>query len=305
VKPPPSELRPAPARQGPGPMPAALLDALDFELGRRAGGLLPGEQRAPGAGLGTELAQLRPYEVGDDVRQLDPAASARTRVPHVRLQVPERAITTWLLLDVSPSMSFGTAERLKSDVAEGVALAIGRLALRRAGRLAVISFGVGAPVLVPPRGGRLAYVGLRRTVAAGVAPDGSGDPSSLATALHRLARAARMPGLAVVVSDFRDQDDWSRPLRLVGHRHDVLAVEVGDPREAALPAVGHLTLVDPESGRHVAVDTSRETIRSRYAEAEHARREAVARDLRGAGARHVRLSTDEPWLRGLARALDR
>jgi uncharacterized protein (DUF58 family) len=158
---------------------------------------------------------------------------------------------------------------------------------------------------VPPRGGRLAYVGLRRTVAAGVAPDGSGDPSSLATALHRLARAARMPGLAVVVSDFRDQDDWSRPLRLVGHRHDVLAVEVGDPREAALPAVGHLTLVDPESGRHVAVDTSRETIRSRYAEAEHARREAVARDLRGAGARHVRLSTDEPWLRGLARALDR
>src|SRR6201999_3289873 len=100
---------------------------------RRAGGRLPAERRAAGAGSGTELAQLRPYAPGDDPRRLDPAASARTGVPHVRQHVPERALTTWIVLDLSASMAFGTGERLKSDVAEGVAGVVGRLAVRRGG----------------------------------------------------------------------------------------------------------------------------------------------------------------------------
>ena len=298
-----AELRPAPARQGPGPMPTELLDALDVELRRRAGGPLPGDQRAAGVGTGTELAQLRPYEVGDDVRQLDAAATARTGIPHVRLHVPERAVTTWLVLDVSPSMAFGTSRRLKSDVAEGVAMAFGRLALRRAGRLALVTFGAARPIVLPPRGGRPALLGLRRAVEAGVAPDGPGDRSGLASALHRLARMARLPGLVAVVSDFRDQDAWARALRLLGQRHDVIAVEIADRHEGELPAAGHLTLVDPESGRHVAVDTSRSAVRRRYAAAERARREGVARDLRAARARHVTLTTEGPWLRDLAGAL--
>ena len=89
-------------RQGPGPIAGGLVEALDLVLARRAGGVLPGERRAPGLGAGTELAQLRPYQLGDDVRRLDAAASARTGVPHVREHVPERTLTTWLLLDVSP-----------------------------------------------------------------------------------------------------------------------------------------------------------------------------------------------------------
>jgi uncharacterized protein (DUF58 family) len=296
-------LRPPAARQGPGRMPPALLDAMEVRLARRSGGLLPGDRPAAGAGVGTELAQLRPYEVGDDVRQIDAAASARTAVPHVRLQVPERTLTTWLALDISPSMAFGTAERLKSDVAEGVSLVVGRLALRRAGRLAVVTFGAGPPGLVPPRGGRLAMLALRRRLETGVAQDGEGDPEGLAGALHRLARVVRMPGLVVVVSDFRDQAAWGRPLRILAQRHDVVAVEIADPREDELPAVGHLTLVDPETGRHVSVDTSRQAVRERYAAGEAERRAAVARDIGAAGAAHVRLSTDEPWLQRLARAL--
>ena len=119
---------------GPGPDPARRWStALDLVVARRAAGALPGDRRAAGVGTGTELAQLRPYEVGDDVRQIDPAATARTGEPHVRLHVPERTLTTWLVLDVSPSMAFGTADRLKADVAEGVALVLGRLAVRRAG----------------------------------------------------------------------------------------------------------------------------------------------------------------------------
>ena len=108
-----------PGRQGPGPTPASAVAALDLAIARRTAGRLPGEHISSGVGLGTELAQIRPYVIGDDLRQIDPAASARTNELHVRLQVPERALTTWVLLDVSPSMAFGTADRLKSDVAAG------------------------------------------------------------------------------------------------------------------------------------------------------------------------------------------
>src|SRR6201990_3638634 len=134
-----------PGRQGPGAMSAALVEQFDLVLAERASGVLPGERRAAGRGVGTELAQIRPYQAGDDVRRLDAAASARTGVPHVRDHVPERTLTTWIVLDVSASMAFGTADRLKSDVAEGVALVIGRLAVRRAGRVGLLTCGSPPP----------------------------------------------------------------------------------------------------------------------------------------------------------------
>src|ERR687884_633455 len=133
------------ARQGPGPMPQRLVDALDLVIATRAGGLLPGDRPGAGVGSGTELAQLRPYEVGNDVRQIDPSATARAGEPYVRVHVPERTLTTWLAVDVSPSMAFGTAQRLKSGVAEGAAQVLSRLAVRRAGRVALMTFGAGTP----------------------------------------------------------------------------------------------------------------------------------------------------------------
>ena len=102
-------LQPPAARQGPGPIPQPLIEALDVSINRLLSRTLPGERRAAGVGLGMELAQIRPYEIGDDVRHIDPAATARTGQPHVRRHVPERALTTWIVLDVSPSMAFGTA----------------------------------------------------------------------------------------------------------------------------------------------------------------------------------------------------
>src|SRR3954471_9090723 len=161
---------PPPGRQGPGRMPTAAVEALDLVVARRAAGALPGDRRAAGLGAGTELAQLRPYEIGDDVRQIDPNASARTGIPHVRLHVPERALTTWLVLDVSPSMAFGTAERLKADVAEGVILVLGRLAARRGGRVALLTSGTHPQRFLPPRSGRGALPPLHRLVREGVAP---------------------------------------------------------------------------------------------------------------------------------------
>ncbi len=296
-------LQPPAARQGPGPIAQPLIEALDVGLNRLVSRMLPGDRRAAGVGLGTELAQLRQYEIGDDVRHIDPAATARTGQPHVRMHVPERALSTWLVLDVSPSMAFGTAERLKADVAEGVALVFGRLGVRRAGSVGLVAFGAEHPRVLPARGSKPGIVALRRMLGEGVAPDGEHDPEGMAGALRRVARLARQPGLVVVISDFREQHGWERPLGSLRVRHSVLAVEIVDPRELELPSVGHLALIDPESGARVEVDTSRRHVRERFAELERERREGVARELRRLRIDQVTLSTADDWLLTLGRHL--
>jgi uncharacterized protein (DUF58 family) len=329
VAPAPALIAPAGA-QGPGALRGALVEALDLLLARRASGVLPGDRRASGLGEGTELAQIRPYQVGDDVRRLDAAASARTGVPHVRDHVPERALTTWVLLDVSASMAFGTGARLKSDVAAGVVEVVGRLAVRRAGRVALLTCGAPVETLLPPRGGRRALVALRRAVAAGVAPDGTPPrDDALALGLRRIMRLARGPGLIVVVSDFRElsagngsserggalvagdpragasgRPGWTRALSALATRHDVLAVEVTDPREAELPDAGQLVLVDPETGARLEVDSTATSLRQAFAGAELARRDALRAALRRARARHVALdAAADDWLRELGKGL--
>ena len=296
-------LAPPAARQGPGPLPGALVEALDLSVSRLVTRTLPGDRRAAGVGLGTELAQMRPYVLGDDVRHLDAAASARTGSPHVRLHVPERALTTWIALDVSPSMAFGTARRLKADVAEGAALVFGRLGVRRAGSVGLVAFGAGAPRLLAPRGAKPGIVALRNALAAGVARDGVQDSDGLAEALRRVGRLAGQPGLVVVISDFRDQHGWERALGPLRARHSVLAAEIGDPREGELPAVGHLTLVDPETGARVEVNSSRRRVRERFAALERERRDRVAAELRRLRVVHLRLGTDQDWLVELGRQL--
>ncbi|MDP9378012.1 MAG: DUF58 domain-containing protein [Actinomycetota bacterium] len=291
-----------PGRQGPGRMPAPVVARLDVSLARRAGGVLPGEHRTLGVGAGTELAQLRPYEPGDDLRQLDPAASARTAVPHVRQHVPERAMTTWLLLDVSPSMAFGTGDRLKSDVAEGVALAIAQLAVRRGGRLALVTAGAAKARVLEPRGGRAAIAAVRRVLREGVACDATEHPVTLADSLSRVHRLARSRGLVVVASDLRDEG-WARPLRRLTARHSAVVVEVTDPREAALPEAGRMLLTDPETGMQVEADTSSPQLRRAFSQAERERRSRVLEATRRAGAEHVTLSTQGDWLRELTRRL--
>lgn len=293
-----------PGRQGPGRVPERLVERLDLLASPRASGLLPGDRLAVGQGDGTELAQLRAYQVGDDVRWLDAAASARTGEPHVKLHVPERTLTTWLIVDVSPSMSFGTAERLKSDVAEGAAGLLARLALRRGGHVGLMTTGEPEPRTLPPRSGQAALHAVRSALAAGVAPDGFSDPSALANALRRAARlASQSRSLVIVMSDFIDARELRAPIASLAARHAVLAIEVVDPRETELPAVGHLSVVDPETGRTVHVDTSRRELRERFADYQRARREELAADLRRAGAGHLVLRTDGDWLRELGRGL--
>ena len=288
-----------PARPGPGPTPEALLRALDLTVGRRIRGLLPGEYRAHDLGGGTELAQVRPYEPGDDVRRIDWNVTARTTVPHVRVHVPERALTAWLLLDVSPSMTFGTADRRKADVAEGVAVAIGHLATQRGNRLGIVTFGGSRDRRVPPAAGRLGLLGLLTAARVDAVEEGVGATSP-ADALRIANAATPRGGLVVLVSDFRGPRDWLRQLAALAARHHVIAVEIDDPRESELTDVGELTLIDAETGREVRVDTSSGRLRERFAEGAAAERASLARDLRRLGVDHIVLSTAGSWLRTLA-----
>jgi uncharacterized protein (DUF58 family) len=284
-------------------MPQRIVDGLELVMATRAGGALPGDKRAAGVGAGTELAQLRPYEVGDDVRQIDASATARAGEPYVRVHVPERTLTTWVVADISPSMAFGTAGRLKSDVAEGAAQLVARLAVRRAGRVALMTFGAGPPQLHRPRASKPGLVAVRRALSEGVARDGGRDPHALADALMRLGRVATQPGLVAIVSDFRDQEDWTRPLGALRANHSVFAIEVRDPREMSLPDVGRLAVVDPETGEHAQVDTSHPKLRARFAAIEAEGRARVAREMRRLRVAHSVVSTDGDWLRALGREL--
>ncbi len=222
-----------PGSQGPGPMPGAVLGPLELEMARRTSSPLSGATgRRPG-GQGTQTAQLRPYEPGDDVRRLDPAATARTGVAHVRLQAPERQLTTWMVLDMSASMAFGTADRLKSDVAEGAALTVGRIATRRGGRLGIVTCGGDHERRLPPRGGRTGY-------------GASACFSRKESARMAAAMTTRSPwpwrrllasrtGLVCVISDFRGPRTWRRALSSLAQRHSILAIEVVTPARARCP----------------------------------------------------------------------
>jgi uncharacterized protein (DUF58 family) len=284
-------------------MSEALLRALELTIGRRVDGLLAGDHRASVLGRGSELAQIRPYEPGDDVRLIDWNVTARTLVPHVRAHLAERVLVTWLVLDRSASMAFGTADRRKEDVAIGVTLAIGHAATIRGNRLGLMAFGGGPPAPVPPRPGRAGLVGLLGSLRDG-AP-GPGVSDSLAGALQTVAAVARQRALVVVVSDFRGAIDWRQPLLDVAGRHDVLAVEIRDPREQDLPDVGEIWFADPETGQRLRVDTSDRRLRERFAGAAAEERKTVARTLLSAGSAHVVLSTEGDWLRLLAAYLRR
>jgi uncharacterized protein (DUF58 family) len=293
-----------PDKPGPGPVPDALLRTLRPVVRRRVEGLAAGEHASILLGEGTELAQIKPYEPGDDVRRIDPNATARTGEPHVRKLVAEKALTTWLALDVSPSMAFGTADRRKADVAEGVVTVLARLATRGGGRAGLLAFGGRRSLTIPPCAGRAGALALVEAARRDPEDEEVG-PTSVGEALSGLARLARRRGLVAVVSDFRGPMDWRRPLTGVAGRHEVLAVEVRDPREDELPDVGYLLLEDPETGRQLRVDTGSCRLRERFAEAAAAERREVAVEIARSGAGHVVLSTRGDWLKGLTLYLGR
>jgi uncharacterized protein (DUF58 family) len=283
------------------------LRMLDLAVRRRLDGLLHGEHAGRRPGPGAELDDVRPYRPAeDDARRIDWNVTARAGQVHVRTTVADPELESWVLVDGSASMDFGTSVREKRDLAVAVVGAVHALTDRPGNRLGARLVGGASPRTFPPRHGRRAAGGLLRALltAPRTAP-GPGAAVDLAGALDRLHRDQRRPGLRVVVSDFlpsgAPEPSWGAPLRRLTARHDVVAVEVTDPRDHALPDVGLLTLVDPESGRTRQVQTADRRLRERYARAVAEHRAQTSHLLRRAGADHLVLRTDGDWAGDIAR----
>jgi len=276
-----------------------VLSKLQLLINRKLDGLLQGDYLGLLPGPGTEAGESREYRPGDDVRRMDWPVTARTQVPHVRQTVADRELETWLAVDLSASLDFGTARCLKRDLAVAAAAAMAHLTVRGGNRIgAVVGTGQVAHRL-PARPGRKEAQGLLRAIAATPVRPGRAD---LGVLVDMLNRPPRRRGLAVVISDFLGPvEQWDRPLRKLGVRHDLLAVEVVDPRELELPDAGVMVFVDPESGATHEVQTADAKLRERYAAAAAAQRSAIAAALRGAGAAHLRLRTDSDWLLDIVR----
>jgi uncharacterized protein (DUF58 family) len=282
----------------------AVLRQLELVVTRRLDGLLQGDFQGLVPGAGSESGDGRVYRPGDDVWRMDWNLTARTTVPHVRQTIIDRELETWLLVDGSASLDFGTADCEKRDLALFAAAAVGFLTARQGNRLGTMLATPTGTVTRPPRSGRAPLLARLHELAAYRAPDATATetpPADLAAAMDALRRVARRRGLVVVVSDFLEPRDWERPFRALASLHDVLAVEVVDPRELELPPIGLLMLVDPETGRRVEVQTRSAKLRARFAAAATNQRSAIAGALRRAGVDHVQLRTDRDWLRDIVR----
>ncbi|MFF0813808.1 DUF58 domain-containing protein [Rhodococcus sp. NPDC003318] len=278
---------------------AAALRTLELTVRRRLDGVLHGEHLGLIPGPGTEPGDARMYQPGDDVRQMDWSVTARTTHPHVRQSVADRELETWLVVDLSASLDFGTVGAEKRDLAVAAAAAITYLTSGGGNRIGAIVATGHHSVRIPARGGRLHAQAMLRTIATTPhAPDGvRGD---LRGAIESLRRPQRRRGLAVVISDFLGPLDWERSLRAVSGRHDLLGVEVLDPRDLELPDLGEVVLHDPETGRTREFTTTAQ-LRADYAAAAQEHRARVEQTLRRCGAPVLGLRTDRDWIADVVR----
>jgi len=277
-----------------------VLRRLELTVTRRLDGLLQGDYRGLVPGHGSELGETREYQPGDDVRRIDWNVTARTQTPHVRESIADRELETWAMLDVSASLRFGTAGCEKRDLALAALAAVGHLTNRTGNRIGAVLLAGGQSAIVPSRSGKTNLQGLLRTSLHALTVDNPGQ-GDLAGGLRRMGGTMRRRGLAVIISDFLDDTDWEKPLRALAVRNEVLAIEVLDPRELALPDVGLIDVLDPETGRVFEVATSNAEVRQRFAAAAAAQRAGIAETLRRAGADHLVLRTDSDWLLDLVR----
>ncbi len=274
-----------------------VLRQLELQVTRRLDGLLQGDYQGLLPGPGSEPGESRVYRPGDDVRRIDWNVTARTTVPHVRDQVADRELETWVVVDCSASLDFGTALCEKRDLALAAVGAVGFLTARIGNRMGAVVIAPGGIERIPARTGRQAlFALLHRLARRPRAGEGSGA-TDLAGGIAHLVRPPQRRGLAVVISDFLAPAGWETPLRALALRHQVLAVEIVDPRELELPNVGYLAMVDPETGRRLEVPTGKASLRRRYAEAAAAERTAIATAIRRSGAQHLQLRTDRDWVR--------
>ena len=282
------------------PTPERILQRLDWQVIRRLDGLLQGDYRSLFYGYGVDFADLRDYQPGDDIRYIDWNVTARMGTPYVRQYVEDREITAWFLLDLSPSMDFGTVQNLKRAILVDFVATLTRLLTRHGNRVGAIFYGSRVERTIPARGGRIQVLrlinDLLKQPQLARAPFTNLSPL-LAAGLHGIRRRA----LIFIISDFISAPGWERPLSLLNRRHEVVAIRLWDPREVELPDIGPIIMEDAETGEHLYVDTHDRRFRQRFQEAARQREAALNEAFKRAGVDTLSLSTDEDLVRAIVR----
>ena len=278
-----------------------IIRRLTLDVSRRLDGMLHGDFMGIVPGRGSEPGETRRYSPGDDVRHIDWNVTARMQEPYIRETIADRELETWMLIDRSPRLDFGTASCEKRDLVLGAAAAIGLLTARGGNRVGAMIMRGPRVSTIPPRQGRRNLLAVLNQILAAPRIDGAGT-ADLGAGLRALGSMAPRRGLIAVVSDFQsDPATWSTELGATALRHSVLCVQVVDPRDLDLPPVGVLHFVDPATGATREVNTDDAKLRARYAEAAGRQHAAISSAIRGAGADHMTLRTDGDWLLDLAR----
>jgi uncharacterized protein (DUF58 family) len=283
-----------------------LLLKLEWTVLRRLDGLLQGDYRTLMRGTGMDLADLREYQLHDDVRHIDWNVTARLQQPHVRVFTEDREMAAWFLLDLSPSMDFGSGEQRKRQVLVAFTAVLARLLTRHGNRVGAMLYGDGINTVLPSRGGRQQVLQLLHLLKP--RPQAANAPEFGVTRLAQLLSSAvgtlRRRATVFVVSDFISEAGWEKPLGALAQRHEVVAVRLLDPLELELPDLGLIPIRDAETGEQLLVDTHDAGFRKRFARIA-AQREAELRQALGrAGVDTLELSTDDDLADALLRFTD-
>jgi uncharacterized protein (DUF58 family) len=273
-------------------LPEALLRRLELKVIKRLDGFLFGDYSGIFYGPSLDLAEIREYQPGDEVRRMDWNVTARSGKLHVRQYREEREITAWMVVDMSKSMTFGTRRVLKRDLALEFAGVLSSIITRHGDKIGCLGVNEAGIKFVPPRTGRAQTLNILHQLSHLQENLTQGSISNLEAALERVERTLKRRALLFVVSDFMDANsNWAEPLGRLAQRHDVIAVRISDPAEIELPNVGGVRFRDPESGSEVWVDTSNPKVRLAHAKMVLNRNERVARAFRGARVDALELST--------------
>ncbi len=280
--------------------PDSILQRLDWQVIRRLDGLLQGDYRSLFFGYGIDFANLREYQPEDDIRYIDWNVTARMNTPYVRQYLEDREINAWFLLDLSPSVDFGTVQSLKRTVLIDFVITFARLLTRHGNRVGAIFYGEHVDRVIPARGGRVQVLRIINDLLKHQYPTQT-PLTDLTPLLQGGLNAIKRRSLVFIISDFICAPGWERTLRLLNQRHEVIAIRLSDPREIELPDIGLIVMEDAETGEQLYVDTHDRRFRQRFAEAAHKREADLNQVFKHAGVDVLLLSTDQDLVRAIVR----
>jgi uncharacterized protein (DUF58 family) len=283
--------------------PDAVLRRLEWTVIRRLDGVLHGDYRTLFRGYGLDLADLREYVYGDDVRHIDWNVTARLQTPYVREYNEEREVAAWFLLDLSPSVDFGSQALRKRSIASEFVTVLARVLTRHGNRVGALLYGSSVDTVIPARAGRRHVLHLLQRILNRPA-SGAAKATDLAELLDTAWRVAPRRSLMFVVSDFISTPGWEEPLARLAQRHDVVAVRLYDPLEMALPDLGMVVVEDAETGEQLFVDTHDRGFRERFAALAAERESALRRAYQAAGVDALELATDDDLVDAILRFAD-